>query len=80
MRVPRDISGVSLAKLLEHYGYKITRQTGSHLRLTTERNGIHHITIPHHDPLKIGLLNSILGDVADHFKLTKSDIIKDLFK
>jgi glycerophosphoryl diester phosphodiesterase len=34
------------------YGYQTTRQTGSHLRLTTDKNGIHHITIPNHDPLK----------------------------
>jgi hypothetical protein len=27
---------------------------GSHLRLTTDQNGQHHITIPNHDPLKIG--------------------------
>ena len=30
-------------------GYEVTRQTGSHLRLTTEVNGEHHITIPNHD-------------------------------
>jgi len=80
MKVPRDISGENLAKLLTHYGYQITRQTGSHIRLTTEKNGIHHITIPNHDPLKIGTLSGIIGDVADHFKLTKNEIVRELFK
>lgn len=80
MRVPRDISGVTLAKLLTNYGYLITRQTGSHLRLTTEKNGTHHITIPNHDPLKIGTLNNIIGDVADHMELTKNDIVSEMFK
>ena len=46
MKVPRDVSGEFLAKLLTDQGYQITRQTGSHLRLTTEKNGIHHTTIP----------------------------------
>jgi hypothetical protein len=28
-RLPRDVSGTQLARLLEKYGYQITRQTGS---------------------------------------------------
>jgi predicted RNA binding protein YcfA (HicA-like mRNA interferase family) len=35
MRLPRDIPGTELAKLLRSLGYEATRQTGSHLRLTT---------------------------------------------
>ena len=37
MKLPRDLSGLELAQLLRTVGYEITRQTGSHLRLTTER-------------------------------------------
>lgn len=36
MRLPRDLSGVDLAKALSRYGYRVTRQTGSYLRLTTD--------------------------------------------
>ena len=50
MKLPRDLSGAELAKLLRTAGYEITRQTGSHLRLTTEQRGEHHITIPNHFP------------------------------
>lgn len=46
MRIPRDISGQDLVKYLKPFGYIITRQTGSHIRLTTEQNGQHHITFP----------------------------------
>ncbi|MGB9805044.1 type II toxin-antitoxin system HicA family toxin, partial [Desulfofundulus sp.] len=46
--MPRDVSGEKLAKLLARYGYRVTRQTGSHLRLTTTIQGEHHITIPLH--------------------------------
>ena len=35
MKLPRDVSGVDLAKRLGRLGYEVTRQTGSHLRLTT---------------------------------------------
>jgi len=35
MKLPRDISGEELASLLTKYGYKVTRQTDSHLGLTS---------------------------------------------
>lgn len=34
MKIPRDISGEELARLLKKYGYEVTRQKGSHIRLT----------------------------------------------
>ncbi len=79
MKLPREISGEELAKLLKKYGYEITRQTGSHVRLTTTAKGEHHITIPAHKYLKIGTLSSILSDIAIHFKIDKGDLIKELF-
>lgn len=79
MKLPRELSGEELAKLLAKYGYQITRQTGSHIRLTTTEKGKHHITIPAHKYLKIGTLSSILSDIADHFKIDKGDLIKELF-
>jgi predicted RNA binding protein YcfA (HicA-like mRNA interferase family) len=79
MKLPRNISGISLARKLEKSGYSITRQTGSHIRLTTKISGEHHLTIPRHDPLKIGTLSSILNSVAEHFDKTKEEIIKELF-
>ena len=54
-------------------------QTGSHIRLTTEQKGQHHITIPNHIPLKIGTLSAILTDVAEHFNKTKSDLLHEFF-
>ena len=51
MRLPRDLSGADLAKALSRFGYRVTRQTGSHLRLTTDVPSQHHVTIPAHDPL-----------------------------
>ena len=42
MKLPRDIGGRDLADLLSKYGYKIDRQTGSHLRLRSAAgDGVH---------------------------------------
>jgi len=54
MKLPREISGEKLAKLLKKYGYQITRRCDNHIRLTTQLQGEHHITIPAHKYLKIG--------------------------
>jgi predicted RNA binding protein YcfA (HicA-like mRNA interferase family) len=35
LRLLRDVSGDELARALGDLGYRMTRQTGSHLRLTT---------------------------------------------
>ena len=49
-RLPRDLTGDALAKALVTLGSSVTRQTGSHMRLTTQQRGEHHVTIPRHDP------------------------------
>jgi predicted RNA binding protein YcfA (HicA-like mRNA interferase family) len=79
MKIPRNLSGTELIRRLKLLGYEQTRQSGSHIRLTTVRNGTHHITIPNHDPLRIGTLSSIISLVADHFNITKEDLVKQLF-
>jgi predicted RNA binding protein YcfA (HicA-like mRNA interferase family) len=80
MKLPRDVSGDELAKRPRDFGYTLTRQTGSHLRLTTMQQGEHHVSIPRHDHLKIGTLAGVLGDVAEHFALTKDEIVFRLFE
>lgn len=79
MRIPRDVNGKEFAELLEQYGYRVTRQTGSHIRLTTFLKGEHHITIPVHKSLRIGTLNSILTDIARHLEMDKRILIENLF-
>ena len=79
MKLPRDITGNDLAKALDTLGYRVTRQTGSHIRLSTHVNGEHHITIPAHNPLKIGTLVSILSDIQSHHRLSREELMKRLF-
>ena len=80
MKIPRDINCEKLVKLLKKLEYIETRQRGSHLRLTRKySDGEHHITIPNHDPIKIGTLNSILNDISSHIGITKQQLIEKLF-
>ena len=80
MRLPRDLSGDELARALGRFGYEISRQTGSHLRLTTHREGEHHVTVPRHAGLRIGTLAGILGDVARHLGLSREELAARLFE
>ena len=79
MKVPRDLSGEQLIKKLERLGYRATRQTGSHIRLSCDTPTQHHFTISNHDPLRLGTLNSILGDLAAQHKMTRDELLQRLF-
>lgn len=79
MKVPRDISANKLIKMLSKLGYSQTRQVGSHIRLTLNKeNQSFHITIPNHNPIKIGTLNNILNDISVQVKISKQELIQKL--
>jgi predicted RNA binding protein YcfA (HicA-like mRNA interferase family) len=63
MKVPRDLSGKDLAAALNKVGYQVTRQKSSHIRLTTERNGQHHI----------------LKEIAGHLGISRDELLVELF-
>ena len=79
MKVPRNLSAGDLIKALGTLGYTGTRKRGSHIRLTTHQGGEHHVTIPDHNPLRVGTLSGILRDVADHFDITHEQLAERLF-
>lgn len=79
MKTPRSLSATELIKLLKIYDYQIVSQRGSHIKITTHKNGEHHLAIPNHDPIKIGTLNAILRQVAEHLGKDKDEVVKDLF-
>ena len=78
MKLPRDLTGLQLVKNLEVLGYQVSRQTGSHIRITTLQNGEHHLTVPAHNPLKTGTLSAILNDIAQNFNLTREELLSRL--
>ncbi len=75
MKTPRDITGYELAKALQKLGYVITRQNGSHIRITTQVGGEHHEVIPNHSPIKIGTLRKILRNISAHGELSVSALL-----
>jgi predicted RNA binding protein YcfA (HicA-like mRNA interferase family) len=80
MKLPRDMGGEELAALLSRYGYKITRQTGSHMRLTSTSKGFkHHITVPRHKLLRVGTLSSIVNEIAAYLEIERQKLVQELF-
>lgn len=80
MKLPRDLPGTELASLLRRYGYEVTRQTGSHVRLTSTTKGTeHHVTIPRHKQLKVGTLSAILADVASYLEMDREELAGQIF-
>ena len=79
MKLPRDLDGKKLASLLRRHGYQITRQTGSHIRLTSSAKGAdHHVTVPAHKEIRVGTLHTILRDVAAYLEMPLAELIEEL--
>jgi len=79
MRLPRDLSGSELIKVLcKHYGYSRVDQEGSHVLLQTEQPRHHRIAIPEHKSLRLGTLNAILTAVARVHSIEKAEILDKL--
>src|ERR1700693_6319827 len=64
MKLPRGVSADRVILALERPGYSVIRQKGSHVRLRHEGPPVHMITVPLHNPLKIGTLHDILSETA----------------
>ncbi len=65
MKLPREVPAGRLVSALQHIGYRVVRQKGSHVRLRHEGPPPHTITVPWHNPLKTGTLHAILSEVAE---------------
>jgi predicted RNA binding protein YcfA (HicA-like mRNA interferase family) len=78
VKIPRDLSGAELVKALRAFGYEKVRQDGSHIRLTTGQRGQHHVTVPNHNPIKLGTLTAILKAIAAHHKIDTDELLKVL--
>ena len=80
MKLPRNIGYKELINSLKKIEYKVSRQSGSHIRLSAVINGnVHHITIPTHNPIKIGTLNAIINELSNILGISKSELIEKLF-
>jgi predicted RNA binding protein YcfA (HicA-like mRNA interferase family) len=80
MRLPRDTNAQQLVTALGRLGYQMTRITGSHIRLTKEgTSGEYHITIPDHNPLRVGTLNAIVKEIAEQENMSRNELLTKLF-
>jgi predicted RNA binding protein YcfA (HicA-like mRNA interferase family) len=76
MKLPRDVSGDRLIRVLERLGYEVVRQKGSHVRLKHQGPPVHSITVPRHNTLKTGTLHEILSEVAQARSSTIESLIE----
>lgn len=79
MKLPRDLDAQALIKALARMDYRVTRQTGSHLRLQKQGPPEHAITVPNHAPLRVSTLAAILAEVARHHGLSREELLLLLF-
>ena len=71
------ISGNKLITVLKGLGYEVSRQRGSHVRLEkVTQVGRHKITVPNHDPIAKGTLNSIISKIAMWNQLDKKSLVR----
>lgn len=81
MKLPRSLSGAAAARLLaRHYGYSIVRNSGSHMTLMLKSGEeSHSLTVPRHQALRVGTLDSIIGAVASFHGISKPQVRQKLF-
>ena len=79
MKLPRDLSGTELIRLLcREFEYRQVNQEGSHVILHTASPRAHRLSVPAHSPLRIGTLNAILRALAEVKGIAKEDILAKL--
>jgi predicted RNA binding protein YcfA (HicA-like mRNA interferase family) len=57
VKLPRDVSGAEAVKALRRLGFTVTRQDGSHIRMS---KGNLRLTVPNHNPILPKTLQSML--------------------
>lgn len=79
MKVPRDLDGSELIKVLcREWGYRRVNQEGSHVILETETPGHQRLSVPDHNPLRVGTLNAIVRAVAKHKVVDRQTLLDSL--
>ncbi|MEJ7612288.1 MAG: type II toxin-antitoxin system HicA family toxin [Candidatus Fervidibacter sacchari] len=76
-KLPRDVSGRKVVKVLQKIGYRVVHRKGSHIRMRDDTNPNHlPVTVPDHKSIKPGLLRQILRNanltVEEFLRLLRS--------
>ena len=79
MKVPRNLSGAQLSRALcRDWDYRVLHQEGSHIILQTETPGRQRLSVPNHNPLRVGTLHAILRVVAAHKGIERQALLDSL--
>ena len=79
MKVPRDLSGAQLVKVLgRDWGYRVVHQEGRHLILQTDVPMHQRLSVPNHNPVRVGTLNSIVRAVSAHKGVERQQLLEAL--
>jgi predicted RNA binding protein YcfA (HicA-like mRNA interferase family) len=76
MKLPRDISGGQLVRVLQDLGYSVVRQKGSHVRLTHPGPPQAHVVVPMHRQIKVGTLHDILQTISEQRSLSLQELLE----
>ena len=79
MKIPRDLSGAQLVKVLcRDWNYRVVHQEGSHIILQTDSPTHQRLSVPNHNPLHVGTLNSIVRVVSAHKGVERRQLLDAL--
>jgi predicted RNA binding protein YcfA (HicA-like mRNA interferase family) len=79
MKVPRDLSGAQLVKVLcRDWNYRVVHQEGSHIILQTDAPTPQRLFVPNHNPLRVGTLNGIVRAVSIHKGVERQQLLEVL--
>jgi predicted RNA binding protein YcfA (HicA-like mRNA interferase family) len=79
MKVPRELSGAQLVKVLcRDWSYRVVHQEGSHIILQTDTPPPQRLSVPNHNPLRVGTLNGIVRAVSVHKGVERQQLLDAL--
>jgi predicted RNA binding protein YcfA (HicA-like mRNA interferase family) len=79
MKIPRDLSGAQLVKVLcRDWNYRAVHQEGSHIILQTDTPTHQRLSVPNHNPLRVGTLNGIVRVVSAHKGVGRQQLLDAL--
>ena len=79
MKIPRDLSGAQLVNVLcRDWNYRVIHQEGSHIILQTDAPSHQRLSVPNHNPLRVGTLNGIVRAVSAHIGVERQRLLDTL--
>ena len=75
-KLPRDIDGTRLIRILcSRFGYTVRNRVGSHM-LLERQNATGHLAVPAHKSLRVGTLGTILSMFEEQTGASRDDLLR----